>query len=110
MTERRTNRLIGERIAGFGKGTPEAGLQLQQHCDTLNAMVGDRYWFVAIRVDDDGNETRCVDNRPRREAKVYEPPCAPREAAEILRSYARQGFKFAERWAAEMKIDLDRAA
>lgn len=49
MTESNPNPLT-KRIGALGKfepGSDEAGRQLQDHCDRLNAMKGDKHWFVA---------------------------------------------------------------
>lgn len=89
----RTNRLIGgdDRGHHFQAGSPEARMQLQEHCDKLNTLKGEREWIV-IRASD-GKLT--IDSRPRR-ATPDAPRCTPHEARDILRRYGLQGSGFAK--------------
>lgn len=52
---------LAEKIASEEiRGTDAAGQQLQDHCDRLNAMKGDKHWFVAGQ-----KPARYVSNQPR---------------------------------------------
>ena len=105
----RTNRLIGSDDRGFAfqAGTPEARMQLQDHCDKLNALNSDREWIVIKNSDG----KLAVDNRPRRAARE-EPRCTPAEARVILRNYGLQGSGFAKAILASLGeyADVDQAA
>lgn len=47
MTERSNPLMSGTTRPGcLQKGTPESEAQLQDHCNRLNQMAGDRHWFV----------------------------------------------------------------
>lgn len=69
-------------------GTPQALDQLHEHCARLNAMTGDREWYV-IRQEDGKH---AIDNRPRRQHRDV-PNCTPAEAREIIRNLGLQGSK-----------------
>lgn len=86
MTEPRTNRLlrsVGEG-GGLEPGTDAARQQLQDHCDRLNHMKGDRYWFVIKRDD-----KLTIDNGPR-QTSAASPPASPEEVRRIMQQH---GFR-----------------
>ncbi|MBM3333194.1 hypothetical protein FJY63_00880 [Candidatus Sumerlaeota bacterium] len=90
MTERRrpTNPILLTEQAKTGRNerrTSASLQQLQEHCDKLNALKSDRYWYV----DRQGEEYTCV-HRPRDQRR--EPRCTPAEARAILARYPNTSF------------------
>lgn len=96
MTER-PNPLMDRKPSGyrFERGSPEARIQLQEHCDNLNQGNGDRWWFVVKLRNDDGSERLTIDNHWRQQQRD-EPRCTPAEARVILRQHGLAGSAFAK--------------
>lgn len=79
-----SNPLMERRLSStFEPGSDTAAHQLQDHCDRLNRMVGDKYWFVTGTAP-----KRTITNGPRqnRESGPY---ATPAEVAAIMRQYGR---------------------
>ncbi len=79
-----SNPLMERRLSStFDAGSDAAAYQLQEHCDRLNRMTGDKYWFVIGTAPN-----RTITNGPKqnREAGPY---ATPAEVAAIMRQYGR---------------------
>lgn len=84
MIDRRTNPLIiaGSNPGRFERGSDAAGQQLQDHCDRLNAMKGDKHWFVAGKAPE-----RRVDCLTKTTSHPHSPQATPEEVSAIMRKH-----------------------
>lgn len=76
------NPLMERRLSStFEPGSDTAAHQLQDHCDRLNRLKGDRYWFVTGEAP-----SRTINNGPRQDQRSG-PYATPGEVAAIMRQH-----------------------
>lgn len=64
------------------RGSDAAGQQLQEHCDRLNRMTGDKYWFVSGKAPE-----RRIDCTTKASTQSAGPRPSPSEVSDIMRKF-----------------------